>query len=118
MPMIGKIYDHVTMYYEERDDATAGKIRRLHDWMNVSVNGISGWVPRPQRFIGDGDNTNSSGWSADNMVDLSWDSLEKWSRKFGMSGHNSRKVKEPPENEIRLHRFCEMPVKYTRTSAA
>lgn len=113
MGMIDKFYNHITMYYEERDDATAGKIRRLHDWLNVSRGGISGWTPRPQRFIGEGFDIGASGWSKDNMADVTWDSLEKWDDRLLRSDRNSKN--KIMDNSVEIHRLCEMPVAYSRT---
>lgn len=108
MAMIGKLFDHITYYYEERDDATAGKLRRLHDWCNVTKGGISGWMPRPQRFV-DNSKAAGDGITADNMVDVTWDSLELWNPAFGTDQDSS------PDKEI--HRFNEMPFNYSRTKS-
>ena len=106
MAMQSKVFNNITYYYEERNDATAGKLRRLHDWCNVSKNGISGWMPRPQRFV-DNSNTAQDGIDKDNMADTTWDSLEQWNDAFGTDSESSP--------AIELHRFPEMPIAYSRT---
>ena len=102
MAMQSKIFDNITYYFEERDDAVAGKLRRMHDWCNVSKGGISGWMPRPQRFAQAGDAGND-GTAQDNMVDTTWDHLEEWNGTFGTAGG------------MQIHGFCEMPIAYSRT---
>jgi hypothetical protein len=111
MTMMRKLFSHVTYYFEERDDAVAGKLNRMHDWCHVGWRGLGGfWMPRPQRWVSSQSGAGSNTFG-DYMTDTTWDSLEQWSEQFGMSkdtvaGH-----------KIRLHGFCEMPVQYQRTSA-
>jgi hypothetical protein len=100
MAMQSKVFDHINYYFEERNDGTAGKIRRLHDWCNVSWGTISGWMPRPQRFISEG------GISSDNMVDTTWDNMNEWPAQAMLDDRN------PP---MAIHELCEMPVAYSRT---
>ena len=106
MAMQSKVFNHITYYYEERNDAVAGKLRRLHDWCNVSKGGISGWMPRPQRF-GCGGDASNDGIRQDNMADTTWDSLEEWNGSLGTDTEYNP--------AIQLHSFNEMPVGYSRT---
>ena len=62
MAMIKKFYDNSTIFMEVRDDAVAGTVKRLHDWMSVSFNNVSGWTQRPQRCAGAlGENAGQAG---------------------------------------------------------
>ena len=106
MAMQSKVFNSITYYFEERDDAVAGKLRRLHDWCNVSKNGISGWVQRPQRFANTGDTPND-GVDKDNMCDTTWDHLEEWNPASGIDSDSNP--------AIELHRLPEMPIAYSRT---
>lgn len=105
MAMINKIFGNVTYYWDEREDAVAGKLKKLHDWCNVSIGGISGWMPRPQRFVDECDNTKTDGINADKMVDLSFDNFEK----FDIS------MCQCSKSGILLHGLSEMPMGYNRT---
>jgi len=100
MAMQTKIFDHINYFFEERDDAVAGKLRRVHDWCKVSKGTVSGWMPRPQRFV-DGDKVNR-----DNMADTTWDNMDEWSGQFVVDNENPSMV---------IHGLCEMPVAYSRT---
>lgn len=105
MGMITKIYDNISYYIQERDDPVAGKLRRLADWCHVSKGSISGWMPRPQRFVGSSsENTATDGVIGDNMVDITWDNLSVWDDKFGID-----------DSGTRIHLLNEMPVAFSRT---
>ena len=101
MAMIKKFYDKSTIFMDIRDDATAGTVKRLHDWMLVRFNNVTGWTQRPQF-------RNGIPVRADNMCDTNFDDLKLWDPKNGMCN----KFDLPK----RLHGFCELPVKYARTS--
>ncbi len=96
--MINKILGDITYFYTERDDATAGNIKRLSDWCLTA----KGWMPRPQRWA-------SYSYTNDSMVDVSFTHIKPWTDAFGMDSKFA--------NPIRLHEFNEMPMKYTRTES-
>jgi len=95
--MINKIYGEVTYFFAVRNDRIAGKLQRLSDWCLTG----SGWMPRPQRWA------SSGSIDGDKMIDSSFDRIMEWDDAYG--------VDKSSDPHIRIHQFCEMPIKYVRT---